>query len=179
MGLTAAKDAGSPQSVKTVCMCSIRSEHRTQNTKIPSGQDPQKILRIPKYHRCILNDLLLLDHFTTNPSIDIRKQPRSPHSLKESFAQNSNTKQLSRFTCDWLTDLDKLRHVATVKTKALDSSANISAKRERKKSVFTYGSLTCEPERRHSLELRLLQPFPHSSESLATRLQLAPGFGVP
>lgn len=40
-------------------------------------------------------------------------------------------------------------------------------------------SLTCEPERTHALELRLLQPFPHAAEGLSTGLELGPGFGVP
>ncbi len=43
----------------------------------------------------------------------------------------------------------------------------------------TYCSLTCEPERGHSLELRLLQPFPHPAEGFPARLELAPGLRVP
>lgn len=50
---------------------------------------------------------------------------------------------------------------------------------ENKKGGFTEASLTCEPERAHALELRLLQPFPHAAEGLSAGLELGPGFGVP
>lgn len=40
-------------------------------------------------------------------------------------------------------------------------------------------SLTCEPERTHALELRLLQPLPHAAERLSAGLELGPGFRVP
>lgn len=51
-------------------------------------------------------------------------------------------------------------------------------KRWKQKWGFTEASLTCEPERTHALELRLLQPFPHAAEGLSAGLKLGPGFGV-
>lgn len=43
----------------------------------------------------------------------------------------------------------------------------------------TPGGLTCKPQSRHPLELRLLEPLPHSAEGLPAGFELAPGLGVP
>lgn len=54
----------------------------------------------------------------------------------------------------------------------------MKAKKEKKRG-FTEASLTCEPERTHALELRLLQPLPHAAEGLSAGLEFGPGLGVP
>lgn len=46
------------------------------------------------------------------------------------------------------------------------------------KRGFTEAPLTCEPECAHALELRLLQPLPHSAKGLSPGLELGPGLGV-
>lgn len=53
-----------------------------------------------------------------------------------------------------------------------------TVRRGKQKGGFTEASLTCEPERTHALELRLLQPFPHATEGLPAGLELGPRFGV-
>ncbi len=40
-------------------------------------------------------------------------------------------------------------------------------------------NLTCQPESRHPLELRLLEPFEHPPEGFPTGFELGPRLGVP
>ncbi len=67
------------------------------------------------------------------------------------------------------------KHLAAQRNMLEKKKKKKTRKREVMKITRTH---TCEPERRHTLKLGLLQPLPHAPECLPTGLQLAPRLGV-